>query len=68
MKLYLIGSATALILYLAAQYYKPKPTDWSPSYLKEDKIPYGLYILDHEKTAVFPEAIIKNQSCLYIIR
>jgi hypothetical protein len=60
MKLYLIGSATALILYLVAQYYKPKPTDWSPSYLREDKIPYGLYILDHEKTAVFPEAIIKT--------
>ncbi|MBB6273200.1 hypothetical protein HDF26_003660 [Pedobacter cryoconitis] len=60
MKLYLIGSATALILYLVAQYYKPKATDWSPSYLKEDKIPYGLYILNHEKTAIFPEAVFKT--------
>lgn len=60
MKLYLIGSATVLILYMVAQYYKPKPTDWGPSYLKEDKIPYGLYILDHEKAELFPEALIKT--------
>ncbi|WP_235324518.1 DUF4350 domain-containing protein [Pedobacter lusitanus] len=60
MKLYLIGSATALVLYLVAQYYKPRPTDWSPSYLKEDKIPYGLYILNHEKATLFPEAAFKT--------
>jgi hypothetical protein len=60
MKLYLIGSAAVLILYMVAQYYKPKPTDWSPSYLKEDKIPYGLYILNQQKADIFPGALIKT--------
>lgn len=60
MRLYLIGSATVLILYLIAQYYKPKPTDWSPTYLKEDKIPYGLYVLNQERAAIFPGAKLKT--------
>lgn len=60
MRLYLIGSATVLILYLVAQYYKPKPTDWSPTYLKEDKIPYGLYVLNQEKETIFPGAQLKT--------
>ncbi|MET4139010.1 DUF4350 domain-containing protein [Pedobacter sp. UYP1] len=60
MRLYLIGSAMVLILYLVAQYYKPKPTDWSPTYLKEDKIPYGLYILNQEKETIFPGVQLKT--------
>lgn len=60
MKLYLIGSAAVLILYLVAQYYKPKPTDWNPTYLKEDKIPYGLYVLNQEKESIFPGVQFKT--------
>jgi hypothetical protein len=54
-KTYFIGSTLILILYLLAQYYKPRPTDWTASYLKEDKIPYGLYILNQETNQLFPE-------------
>lgn len=54
MRLYLIGTGILLLLYLAGQYYKPKPTDWSPSYLKEDKIPFGLYVLNKECQSIFP--------------
>ncbi|QNK62423.1 DUF4350 domain-containing protein [Pedobacter sp. PAMC26386] len=60
MRSYLIGSAIIIILYLVAQYYKPQPTDWSPSFLKEDKIPFGLYILDHEHSKIFPGTTIKT--------
>lgn len=60
LKLYLIGGALAMVLYLIAQYYKPKPTDWTPSYLKEDKIPFGLYILFHEVERLFPDMKIKT--------
>ena len=60
LKLYLIGGTAAMVLYLLAQYYKPKPTDWSPSYLKEDKIPFGLYILFHEVERLFPDMKIKT--------
>lgn len=58
LRLYLIGSAIVVILYLVAQYYRPRPTDWSPSYLKEDKIPFGLYILNQELNTLFPDAAV----------
>lgn len=59
LRLYLIGSAVALIVYLVAQYYKPQPTDWAATYLKEDKIPYGLYILKQRLTDVVPGAKVE---------
>lgn len=60
LRTYLIGSAVVLVVYLVAQYYKPKPTDWTPSYLKEDKIPFGLYILNKEIRTLFPGAVMKT--------
>lgn len=59
LRLYLIGSAVALIVYLVAQYYKPQPTDWTATYLKEDKIPYGLYILKQRLADVVPGAKVE---------
>ena len=58
-KIYIICSAVALILYVTAQYYKPQPTDWSPTYAKEDKIPFGLYLLYQQRADIFPDADIK---------
>jgi hypothetical protein len=55
---YLIWSAIVMLVYLVAQYYKPKATDWTATYLKEDKIPLGAYILYHELESIFPKAII----------
>jgi hypothetical protein len=34
------------IIYLDSR--KPKPIDWTPTYGIKDKIPLGLYVLDHE--------------------
>lgn len=62
LKLYLIVSTVLLVLYLVAQYYKPKQTDWTPTYLKEDKIPFGLYILDHELQDIFPGAVVSTSN------
>lgn len=53
---YLIIGALLLIAYMALQYYKPKPLDWRPTYLKEDKIPYGTYILYERLPDLFPNA------------
>lgn len=58
-RIYIICSAVALILYVTAQYYKPQPTDWSPTYAKEDKIPFGLYLLYQQRADIFPDADIK---------
>ncbi|MFA4867220.1 MAG: DUF4350 domain-containing protein [Pedobacter sp.] len=58
LKRYLIWSAIVMIGYLVAQYYKPKPTNWTATYLKEDKIPFGTYILYQELGKIFPKAEI----------
>lgn len=56
MRLYFAGGAVVLIIYLIAQYYKPKPVDWTASYVKEDKIPFGLYVLYQELGGLFPKS------------
>ncbi len=58
LNLYLAGSTVVILLYLVAQYYKPKPTDWNPTYLKDDKAPFGTYILYHELESLYPGAQI----------
>ncbi|MGY4383621.1 hypothetical protein ACVWYN_000640 [Pedobacter sp. UYP24] len=59
LKLYLVISGIFMVAYVVAQYYKPKPTDWSPSYLKEDKIPFGTFILHQEIGSLFPNSTIR---------
>jgi len=56
---YLIVSAVLLVAYLVAQYYKPTPTNWMSTYLKEDKIPFGTYILFNEIHDLFPKTDVK---------
>ncbi|WP_316792979.1 DUF4350 domain-containing protein [Pedobacter frigoris] len=57
---YLIVSAILLVVYLVAQYYKPKPTDWTPTYVKEDKIPFGTFILHEQIRNIFPDVQVKT--------
>jgi hypothetical protein len=42
---YLVGLLTLFGAYVALEYYRPKPLDWSPSLSSKDKIPYGTYVL-----------------------
>lgn len=58
-KRYLGGISLILVAYLVAQYYRPKPTNWTPTYLREDKIPYGLFILSQQIHDIFPETAVK---------
>lgn len=48
-----------MVVYLVAQYYKPKPTDWKETYEKEDKIPFGTYVLYQELGSIFPNSKIR---------
>jgi len=43
----------ALLTY--AELTKPKPLDWSPTFSKDDKIPYGAYVLFNLLKDIFPE-------------
>jgi hypothetical protein len=56
---YLIVSAVFLVAYLVAQYYKPTATNWVSTYLKEDKIPFGTYILFNEMHDLFPKTDVR---------
>jgi len=42
---YLLGLAVLFAGYVAVEYYRPKPLDWTPTYSSKDKIPYGTYVL-----------------------
>lgn len=48
--------------YLAAQYNKPTPTDWSPTYAQKDKIPYGTFILYNRIKDILPSATVTNSN------
>lgn len=63
---YLILGSLLILVYLIAQYFKPRPTDWSPTYLSDDKIPFGSYILRQRIHDLFPNAQVKTvQSDIY---
>lgn len=59
MKKYIWIGGILIIVYLVAQYFKPEPTNWTPSYLSADKIPFGTYILHQQIHDVFPNAKVK---------
>lgn len=56
---YMIISGIVLVGYLLLQYFRPKPTDWKPTYLKEHKIPFGTYILYQQLPQIFPAADVR---------
>ncbi|GAB3636960.1 hypothetical protein GCM10027422_25500 [Hymenobacter arcticus] len=41
----MVGLLTLFGAYVALEYYRPKPLDWSPSLSSKDKIPYGTFVL-----------------------
>jgi hypothetical protein len=53
---YLIFGAVLLGLYFVAQYTKPKPINWEKTFLPEDKIPFGTFVLRNQITDLFPKA------------
>ena len=44
-RLYLLGITLLFGGYVALEYNRPKPLNWSPTYANKDKIPYGTYVL-----------------------
>lgn len=57
---YLIFGSILIVLYLVAQYFKPIPTNWTPTYLAGDKIPFGTYILHQRIADILPGTTIKK--------
>lgn len=59
-KIYFGIGIILILIYLVAQFNKPTPTDWSPTYVKKDKIPYGTYIFYNRIKDIFPKASVKT--------
>ncbi|KLT64926.1 DUF4350 domain-containing protein [Pedobacter sp. BMA] len=49
-----------ILAYLVALYNKPTPTNWAPTYLGNDKIPYGTYILHNRIRDIAPKVIVEQ--------
>ena len=60
---YLVG---ALGLLVFIEYVTPKPTDWTFSLMRRDKIPYGTYVLDALIDDLFPDRrVARSRDMLY---
>jgi len=65
LKIYLFSFAVLIVLMVAVDYSRTKPVDWSPSYRLEDKIPLGLYVLDHEIDGLMKSPVRRYNKTLY---
>jgi len=65
LKIYLLIAFSLLSIYLLVEYNKPRPIDWSPSYNKTDKIPFGLYVLYHELPQLFQQEVHISRQSIY---
>ncbi len=52
--LYFTPLVLALVLYVVVELVRPKPIDWTPTYAREDKIPFGTYIMYKLLPDIFP--------------
>lgn len=62
MKIYIAILVLLFGIVLLTDKGKPKPIDWTPTYSVNDKIPFGLYILDQEFNGFFKKQKVKKIS------
>ena len=60
LKIYFSVGSILLIIYLIVQYNQPKPVDWTPTFSRRDKIPFGSYIFYKRLSDIFPGAAIRS--------
>lgn len=53
-RLYILILGVALALVIVAELFRPKPVDWRDSFSRNEKIPYGAYILHDQLRNFFP--------------
>ncbi len=49
-----------LVIYVIAEVNRPEPINWDVTLSKEDKNPYGSYVLYNELNQLFPKASLKS--------
>ena len=53
------------VVYFLFEIFKLEPTDWSPNFKRQEKIPYGTYIIYDLLPDIFSSEISKNSISLY---
>lgn len=68
LRIYLGIGVLLLIVYVVAQYNRPKAINWETTYYYKDKIPFGTYVLYSQLPQLFPGAkVTKTNESLYEI-
>lgn len=57
---FIIPVTIVFIVLVIIKMFTPEPTDWSLSYSKNDKIPFGSYILYNQLSDLFPDKKIES--------
>lgn len=60
LKIYVAFLAIVLITIVIVDANRPKPVNWNPTFNINDKIPFGLYVLDKEINTFFKETDIER--------
>jgi hypothetical protein len=60
LRLYIIVLAALLVVYLVAQYNKPKGINWDQTFDSNDKIPFGTYLIHSRLNDIFPDARVQT--------
>lgn len=53
-KKYVAVLAACVVFLFLLEWFMPKQLDWTPTYSRHDKIPYGTYLIYEELPAIFP--------------
>lgn len=62
---YYIILAIIFIAVIVLQYMQPKPINWSRTYFKKDKIPFGCYAIFNLLENNFAQKVVTNKQTLY---
>ena len=65
LKIYIVILVLILALVIAMDVSKPKPINWEPTYGVNDKIPFGLYILNQELGKMTGQKVTKMEQSPY---
>ncbi|SNR40130.1 MULTISPECIES: DUF4350 domain-containing protein [Hymenobacter] len=59
-RLFLLTLGVLFVAFVAVEYFRPQPTDWTPTYINRDKIPYGTFVLYDALPDLFPGQDIRT--------
>jgi hypothetical protein len=57
---FFLGLVVLFVAFVLVEYFRPTPTNWSPTFINRDKIPYGTYVLFDALPRVFPGQTIST--------